>query len=96
MQFDPGLLSRYVMLRKWGAHFFAPREMKGVLDTVARQYYEALIRAGRRKDRVQYFKFHRSVLARAGYRWELAKACAAFAALAGNWLTRNTGSRGFS
>lgn len=94
MQFDPGLLGRYVMLRKWGAHHFAPRELKAALDAVAREYYQALVRAGRRKDRAQYFRFHRSVFAGAGYRWELGKACTAFAVVAGSWLARRAGLRG--
>jgi glycosyltransferase involved in cell wall biosynthesis len=88
MQFTPGLLNRYIMLQKWGADFFPPREMQDVLGMVAREYYEALIRASGRRDRVEFFKFHRAVLASAGYRWELGKACAAFVALAGNWLAR--------
>lgn len=94
MQFTPGLLNRYVMLRKWGADFFPPQEMKSVLGIVAREYYEALIRASGREDRIEFFKFHRAVLAGAGYRWELGRACTAFAALAGNWLARRMGLRG--
>jgi glycosyltransferase involved in cell wall biosynthesis len=96
MQYSPGLLNRYVMLRKWGADFFSPQELKSVLDEVAREYYEALIRASGRGDRAELFRFHRAVFAGAGFRWELGRAFAAFAAMASGWVARRVGLRGFS
>ena len=96
MQYFPGLLNRYMMLRKWGADFFAPQELKSVLDEVAREYYEALIRASGRGDRAELFKFHRAVLAGGGFRWEFGRAFATFAAMASGWVARRVGLRGFS
>jgi glycosyltransferase involved in cell wall biosynthesis len=88
MQYFPSLLNQYVMLRRWGADFFSTEELNQLLDVVAREYYEALIRASSRADRVELFRFHRALLAGAGFRWELGRVCTAFAVLAGGWLVR--------
>ena len=95
-QYFPALLNRYVMLRKWGGDFFSPHELDSVLGIVAREYYEALIRGSSRGDRFELFRFHRAALAGAGFRWELGRACATLAALAGGWLARRVGLRGSS
>jgi glycosyltransferase involved in cell wall biosynthesis len=88
MDYSPHLLNRYVMLRRWGADFFSAEELIHLLDEVAQEYYEDLFRAARRIDRVELFKFHRTVLAGAGFRWELRRICAAMAVVTGSWLVR--------
>ena len=88
MQYFPSLLNHYVMLRRWGADFFSAEELNPLLDVIARQYYEALLRAARRTDRVALFRFHHTVLAGAGFRWEWRRMCATFATMTGGWLCR--------
>lgn len=88
MQYFPSLLNNYVMLRRWGTYYFPAEELNHLLDAVAREYYVALIRAARRTDRVALFKFHHTVLAGGGFRWELGRMCAALAVMTSGWLVR--------
>jgi hypothetical protein len=93
MQYFPTLLNQYTMIRRWGSEFFDTDELKALLDLVASQYYQALMREARRADRTELLKFHRTVLGGAGFRWEIARAARAFAALTCGWIAKHLRSR---
>jgi len=88
ISYFPSLLNRYAMIRTRGHEFFTKDEAQDQLKEVAQEYYEELVRALRRRDRVELFRFHRSMLASLGLGWEWPRLCTTAATMAGGWFRR--------
>lgn len=68
--FDAQDLDRLVLLRRHGADFFSPQEMRAVERRLTRQYYGCLARGVLRRQTPAYWQFHRRGLASSGLRLE--------------------------
>lgn len=90
LSYDIGLLHRFVTIRRIGAAYFDPAELRVLDREVASAYYEQLVRRLlRHHERRAYAAFHRAVLQdTAGLRWSAAEMLAALARISGRALRR--------